>query len=110
MASGGCEGHSELVRELRTASVGPGGQPERPYVGGGGGELVDQGGGDLVVEAVEVFVVVGFGVEARVAIGEEDYFDFGMGSEAGLEGVVGGIGDERRVVWTHGEEGREAIN
>ena len=64
MASASCRRNDsaliDLVGELRAAGVDPGGQPVGADVGGGVGELADQGGGGLVVETVEVFVVVGF--------------------------------------------------
>src|SRR5262249_27237953 len=89
---------TRLVGEGGFAGVGPGGEPVGADVGGGVGELVDQRGGGLVVEAVKVFVVVGLGQEFGVAVGEEHDFDPGMRGEAGFEGVIGGVGDEGRIV------------
>jgi hypothetical protein len=98
------------VRQGGFAGVGPGGEPVGADVGGGTRELVDQGGSGLIVEAVEIFVVVGFGAETRVAVGEKDDLDPSVSAEAGLEGVIGGIADEGGVIGTHGEERSEAID
>src|SRR5229473_7177068 len=98
------------VRQSGLAGVGPSGKPVGADVGGGVGELVDERGGGLIVEAVEVFVVVGLYFEMGVAVGKEHRLEQTVGTEAGVEGVVGGIVDKGSVVGAHGEKGRETVD
>jgi len=99
-----------LVGRGGAAGIDPGSEPVGAHIGGGVGELADERGGGLVVQAVEVFVVVGLGVEVGVAVRQQDIFQPAMGAQAGFEGVVSGVVDVRSVAGAHREERREAID
>src|SRR5467141_2313647 len=60
-----------LVRQLRPAGVYPGRKPERAYIGCRVGELTNQTGGGLVVEAVVILVGEGIVTRGGVAVGEK---------------------------------------
>src|SRR3954454_17710484 len=92
------------------AGIGPGGEPVGTDIGGGVRKLADQRGCRQIVKAVEVQVIVGLGFKAGTAVGEKDALDSAVSTQTGIESMVGGIADERRIVGTHGEKGRKAID
>src|SRR5260370_19544526 len=92
------------ARQLRPAGVYPGRKPEGAHIGCGVGELADQNGRGLIVEAVVILVGEGVFSTTRVAVGEEYGLQPAVRAQAGFESAVGGISNENRVVGAHGGE------
>src|SRR5260370_37574020 len=78
------------ARQLRPASVYPGRKPEGANIGCGVGELADQNGRGLIVEAVVILVGEGGFSTTRVAVGEKDGLQPAVRAEAGLESAADG--------------------
>src|SRR5229473_5991684 len=98
------------ARQLRPAGVYPRGEPERAHIGCGVGELADQNGRGLIVEAVVIFVGEGVFSATRVAVGEKNVLQPAVRAEAGFESAVRGVIDKNGVVGAHGEKGRIAVD
>jgi len=93
-----------LVRQLRPAGVYPGRKPERAYIGCRVGELPNQNGGGLVVEAVVILVGEGILTAARVAVGEKYGFQPAMRTKASLESAICRVADEKRIICRIGKK------
>jgi len=99
------------VGQCGLAGIGPRRQPVRADIGCGVRQLADQRACGLIVKAIEVFIVVRLGFQARVAIRNLDDLQPTVGAKASLEGVVGRIVDEGTIVGRMGKnEEKRSIN
>src|SRR5467141_605127 len=99
-----------LVRQLRPAGVYPRRKPERAHIGCRVGELTNQNGGGLVVEAVVILVGEGILTAARVAVGEKYGLQPAMRTKTSLECAIRRVADEKRIIWPHREKRRIAVD
>src|SRR5580704_4233689 len=98
-----------LMRQLRPSGIHPGCEPEGADVSCGVGELANQDGRGLIVEAIVVFVGEGIFAVARAAVRQQNGFKPTVRTDAGLKRVVRGVADKDCVIWPHGEKGRKAV-
>ena len=83
----------QSARQLRPARVDPRRHPVGADIGRGIGELADQHGARLRVEAVVVFVVVARSASfVRAAVRQKNIFEPGMRAQSHFKRMVGGIG------------------
>src|SRR5260370_24851980 len=98
------------VRQLRPAGVYQRRKPERAHMGCRVRELANQNCGGLVVEAVVIFVGEGIHSAARVAVGKKNGLQPAMRTKTSLEGAIGRVANEKRIIWPHREKRRIAGN
>src|SRR6266851_3555148 len=110
LESKGCVIRESSVRQLRPASVHPRRKPERAHIGCRVRELANQNCGGLVVEAVVILVGEGIHPAARVAVGKKNGLQPAMRTKTSLEGAIGRVANEKRIIWPHREKRRIAVD
>src|SRR5207245_4527131 len=98
------------ARQRRAPGVSPCREPEGSDVGGGVGELANQNGSGLIVEAFKIVIGKEILAAACIAIGHENRLQPAMRGKAGLESAIRGVADESCVVRTHRKKRGEAVD